>query len=114
MLKRVLIISMVANSILLSNTGAIEQMWASEETSQEAGEQQIYGSHLMTEQERTDHRAKMRAAATDEERERIRREHHELMEQRARERGLTLPDEPPARQQGAGQGPASGDGRRGR
>lgn len=113
MLKRVLIISMAMNSVVLSNTGAIEQMWASEQTSPEAGEQQIYGSHLMTEQERAEHRAKMRAAATEEERERIRREHHELMEERAKERGLTLPDEPPARQ-GAGQGATPGDGRRGR
>lgn len=111
MLKKVLIISMVMNSVLLSNTGAIEQMWASEEESPEAREQQIYGSRLMTEQERAEYRAKMQAAASAEERERIRREHHALMEERARERGLTLPDDPPARQ---GQGAASGDSRRGR
>lgn len=64
---------------------------------------QIYGSQLMTPQERAEHRAKMRAAKTTEEREQIRKEFHELMKARAKARGVTLPDELPAR--GGGMGP---------
>ncbi len=69
--------------------------------------EQIYGSQLMTEQERTEHRAKMRAAKTAEEREQIRAEHHERMQERAKAQGVTLPDDPPAR--GGGIGPGGGD-----
>jgi len=66
----------------------------------------IYGSQLMTQKERTEYRARMRAAKSDEERERIRNEHHEQMMARAKERGVTLPDEPPAR--GGMMGPGGG------
>jgi len=68
----------------------------------------IYGSQIMTLAERNQYRAKMRAAKTVEEREQIRKEHHEAMKVRAAERGLTLPDEPPAR--GVGMGPGGGGG----
>lgn len=71
-------------------------------------EEPIYGSQLMTEQERIEYRARWRAARTDDERARLRSEHHERMKDRARERGVTLPDEPPAR--GAGMGPGGGAG----
>jgi hypothetical protein len=64
---------------------------------------QIYGAQLMTQQERNEYRARLRAARTVQERERIRAEHHEQMKLRAKERGVTLPDEPPAR--GGGMGP---------
>jgi len=57
----------------------------------------IYGSQLMTAQERAEHRDRMRAAKTLEEREQIRAEHHERMQARAKERGVTLPDQPPMR-----------------
>lgn len=69
-------------------------------------QEQIYGSQLMTRQERIEFRAKMRAAKTMEEREQIRNEHHERMKERAKAQGITLPDEPPAR--GHGMGPGSG------
>ena len=45
-------------------------------------DQDIYGSQLMTAQERDAHRNKMRAAKTEQERERIRAEHHEQMKVR--------------------------------
>jgi hypothetical protein len=64
----------------------------------------IYGSQLMTQRERTEYRARMRSLRTAQERERFRLEHHERMQERARERGITLPDEPPARS-GRGMGP---------
>jgi hypothetical protein len=59
--------------------------------------ERIYGSQLMTDQERLEHRSKMRSAKSFEEQEQIRRAHHEKMKLRAGERGLTLPDEVPAR-----------------
>jgi hypothetical protein len=68
----------------------------------------IYGSQLMTNQERIEHRNKLRAAKTAEERERYRLEHHEQMQLRAKERGVTLPAEPPVR--GGGMGPDGGMG----
>lgn len=64
----------------------------------------IYGSQLMTQQERNEYRARMRSLRTAQERERFRLEHHERMRERARERGITLPDEPPVRG-GRGMGP---------
>lgn len=67
---------------------------------------QIYGAQLMTRQERNEYRARMRAAKTVQEREQIRKEHHERMKERAKERGVTLPDEPPVR--GGGMGPGGG------
>lgn len=71
-------------------------------------QEQIYGSQLMTAQERTEYRARMRSAKTAEERERIRNEHHEQMQKRAQERGVTLPEQPPVR--GGSMGPGSGIG----
>lgn len=74
----------------------------------------IYGYQMMTPQERNAFRAKMRAAKTAEERERIRAEHHERMKERAKERGVTLPDKPrvPAgKGPGGGMGPGGGTGR---
>ncbi|MGD8448959.1 MAG: hypothetical protein PVJ45_05630 [Desulfobacterales bacterium] len=93
-------------------------------------QEQIYGSQLMTQQEREEYRSKMRTAKTAEEREQVRKEHHERMKDRAAERGVTLSEEPPARgrgmgprgeqmgPRGAGMGPRGGGmgpgGRRGR
>jgi len=69
-------------------------------------QEQVYGSQLMTQEERMAFRAKMRSAKTQEEREKIRAEHHEQMKARAKERGVTLPDAPPA--MGGGMGPGGG------
>ena len=69
-------------------------------TGQAAGQAQpemVTGRQLMTEQEHAEHQARMRAAETDEERQRIRKVQHELMKQRASELGLTMPDDPPAK-----------------
>jgi hypothetical protein len=52
----------------------------------------------------------MRNAKTLEEREQIRKEHHEQMKARAQEKGVTLPDEPPARGRGMGPGKGMGPG----
>ncbi|MDO7596899.1 MAG: hypothetical protein MUR51_04340 [Pseudomonadota bacterium] len=60
----------------------------------------IYGSQLMTNQERAEYHAKMQSAKTKQERELIRNKHHELMKIRAKAQGRTLPDQAPAK--GAG------------
>lgn len=66
---------------------------------------QAYGSSLMTEEERKAFSEKMRSAGSAEQREQIRRDHHEEMTRRAQERGVTLPEEPPAKgQQGKKKG----------
>jgi len=71
---------------------------------------QVYGSQLMTQEERNAYRERMRAAKTEQEREQIRQEHHEQMKLRAKEKGVTLPDEPPARGRGMGPGKGMGPG----
>jgi hypothetical protein len=48
------------------------------------------GAHMMTPQERATHRERMHQAATQDERDRIQREHHEAMRARAKERGVDL------------------------
>lgn len=73
-----------------------------------SADQPVYGSQLMTNQERIEHRNKLRAAKTAEEREQVRLEHHEQMQLRAKERGVTLPDAPPP--QGGGMGRRMGPG----
>lgn len=70
----------------------------------------IYGSQLMTQQERQEYRAKMQSLKTKEERERFRIEHHEKMKERAKAQGVTLPDKPPAVGGGMGNGSGSGFG----
>lgn len=71
-------------------------------------QERIYGSQLMTPQERAEYRARMRVVKTAEEREELRKEHHERMKERAAARGVTLPDEPPARGGGLGLGRGRG------
>jgi hypothetical protein len=74
----------------------------------------LYGSELMTPEERTAYRDRMKQAKTQADRDRIRREHHDQMQQRAKERGVTLQEQPrkPARAapRGAGQGRGMGPG----
>ena len=71
----------------------------------------VYGSQLMTEQERQEHQQRMRNAPSDEERQQLRVEHHNRMQERARQQGVTLPEEPPARGMGAGRGMGMGRGK---
>lgn len=80
-------------------------------TQDQIRDQDIYGYQLMTPQERDAHRSKMRSAKTAAEQERIRADHHKQMQARAKERGVTLPDAPPAgRGPGTGPGPGGGMG----
>lgn len=107
MMKRPLMVSALATALSLPTGFALaadpEPAPAKAQTPEP---EPIYGSQLMTQQERTEYRAKMSAAKTVEEQEQIRKEHHEQMKERAQAHGVTLPDEPPAR--GGGMGPGGG------
>lgn len=71
----------------------------------------VYGSELMTAQERHEYHARMRALKTEEEREAFRLEHHKQMQERAKAQGKTLPELPPAGMgRGTGMGPGKGMG----
>ena len=65
----------------------------------------IYGYRMMNDAERNEYREKMRTARSTEERQALRDEHRKLMESRAKERGITLPE---ARGPGRGPGPGPG------
>lgn len=108
MLKKTLLVSALASGLLLMVTPGIAAEAATQNQAQQ--QSQIYGSQLMTVQERTEYQARMRAAKSVEAQEKIRAEHHTVMQVRAREKGVTLPDEPPVRGMGPGTGPGSGMG----
>ena len=104
------IMTVLTSVLLLSATSMVP----ADEGKDHAGNVQtpIYGSQLMTPQERKEHRMRIRNARSAEEREQIRREHHEKMKQRAKAHGIELPDQPPTRRQmikpGAGMGSGMG------
>lgn len=75
-----------------------------------AADDTVYGSQLMTSQERLEHRDRLRNAKSAEERQQIQNEHHKRMQARAEERGVSIPDTPPASGQGKGMGPGDGKG----
>jgi len=105
--RKTLIASLVAVafSVPAAATLAADQT-QTKETTKAQTQDQVYGSQLMTRQERLEYRNKMRNLKTVEEREQFRLEHHKQMQERAKERGVTLPDEPPARP--AHMGPGGG------
>ena len=65
----------------------------------------IYGYQLMSQKERIDYMNRIHRAKTFEERDRLRMEHHRIMQDRARKRHLTLPDMPRDGRGGPGPGP---------
>jgi 1,2-phenylacetyl-CoA epoxidase catalytic subunit len=106
------VMAIAAIGVFLTLGSALAQN--QDRTQQQIGDRDIYGYQMMTPQERNEYRNRMRTATTAEERERIRAEHHAQMLARAKERGVTLPQEPPAGMGpgGAGQGGPMGRGRR--
>lgn len=71
-------------------------------------DREIYGWQLMTPEERAAYRSRMRAANTIAERDKIRQQHHEEMVTRAKDRGMTLPPDPPRDSRGgSGYGPGA-------
>ncbi|MDE1982222.1 MAG: hypothetical protein KGJ83_00370 [Betaproteobacteria bacterium] len=108
-----LTLSLLASALMLAAVHApaadpTQEKTQTQTQTQTQTRETIYGSQIMTPQERSAYRSKMRAAKSVEEREQFRREHHEQMKERAKARGITLPDEPPAR--GGGFGPGAGMG----
>lgn len=102
-MKPLFIISALMTALLLPGSYALaqdqDQTQDQDQDRTMDGDQtqdQIYGSQLMTQQERVEYRARMRAAQNDAEREMIRQEHHERMRARAKARGVNIPKEPPA------------------
>lgn len=106
MLHRALMLSALTALSFAAGSALAADQDRTQQRTQAQDQEQVYGSQLMTPQERTEYRAKMRAAKTIEEREQIRLEHHERMKARAKAQGVTLPDEPPVR--GGGMGPGGG------
>jgi len=64
-------------------------------------QEQIYGSNIMSEQERVEYRARLNEAETAEEQKRVRMEHRKRMEQRAEKYGISLSGESSVQDQGA-------------
>ena len=70
----------------------------------------MYGSQLMTEQERAEYHARMRNATSEEEREQIRLQHQVEIRRAAPEMlGIELPGTRPDDRDGARHGPRSGE-----
>lgn len=102
----------ILSAVLLTFAAGSLPSWA---------EEQVYGWELMSAQERKEHREKIRSLKTREERERYRLEHHQKMLERAKQRGVTLPEVPPRDGQqirdrdsmgpGSGTGPGMGSGK---
>jgi hypothetical protein len=106
-----IVITILAGALLVSSNPLLsaEQDPTKEKIQAQTKDQErIYGSELMTDKERNEYRERMRSAKTQQEREKIRSEHHDRMLARAKERGVTIPDQPPAK--GAGTGPGGGMG----
>jgi hypothetical protein len=66
---------------------------ASAAAAQESRREYIYGGELMSGKERDRYRAEMGAAKDAEKQERVRAQHRERMQKRARERGATLDEQ---------------------
>ena len=98
-MKQLFILCVLATALFLSASPVFS-----------ADQERIYGSQLMTQQERQEHRERLRNAKTEKERMQIRKEHHERMKERARAQGKVLPDEPPERGGFMGSGDSTGSG----
>jgi len=94
--------------VLLMPAAAFAGSQPQQAQEQEQVTERVYGWELMSDQERREHRMKMQSLKTQEERERYRLEHHKKMQQRAREMGVELPDEPMPYGKGMGAGPQGG------
>ena len=110
-MKQILLMSPLVITLLLASgiSWSADQVQVQEQVE---SQKQVFGRELMTNEERMEHRNNMRSAKTAEERERIQNEHHERMKIRAKERGVTLPDEPLVKggRMGSGQGTGQGKG----
>ncbi len=100
-----------AASVMLSGpVSAADPAPTQQQTQYQLQERDMYGWDLMTEQERAQHRQKMQSMQTEQERNEYRMEHHQLMQERAKAKGVTIPDTPPPGGYGAGMGSGKGGG----
>lgn len=114
-MKRISRISIAALALSLGMAGIMPVYAADQARDQDRtqvrDQDRIYGSELMTRQERIEYRNRMRTLKTQQEREAFRLEHHKQMQERAQAQGKTLPDMPPAGMgPGSGMGPGMGPG----
>ncbi len=115
MLKRLIAVLIFSAMAFTAGSGMATDQEQSRQTMQQ--QEQVFGWELMTQEERIEHRDKMRSLQSQEERESYRLEHHAEMEKRARERGVVLPEMIPQSQgrgpglRGKGLGPGGGQGR---
>jgi len=100
-------------AVAADQTAVQEKIQVKTQDREQVQTQQTVGRAIMTDEERNAQRAKMRSSTTREERKKIRAEHHKKMKERAKEQGVTIPDNPPERGQGGGQGGGMGGGQGG-
>jgi hypothetical protein len=94
-MKRSIAVSAVALSIGMAGGPAWPADMAAPRSDVKTEDQEpIFGGRMMTARERAEYHARMRAATTVAERKRVRKEQHDAMVARARERGVTIPEEP--------------------
>lgn len=114
-MKRITRLSIAALALSLGMAGVMP-VYAADQARDQARTQvrdqdRIYGSELMTRQERAEYRNRMHTLKSQQEREAFRLEHHKQMQERAQAQGKTLPDMPPAGMgPGSGMGPGMGPG----
>ena len=104
-LSSVALVSAVLIQPLCAQEGSgVQQQTANQAQSmaQEQAQERVYGSSLMTQQERNEYQNQMRQMKTAEERANFRAQHHEQMKQRAQAQGKVLPDDVPAKNRGQG------------
>jgi len=70
--------------------------------SDEIDDEMNYGREMLTVQEREAYVAQMRAATTAEERQQIRFKHRQMVHERAKAKGVVLPEEPMQNSMGVG------------
>jgi hypothetical protein len=108
-MKRLLMGSALAVSSFLAAGSAWPAESSAARSDPKAQEHEpIFGGRMMTQEERAEYHARMRAAKTVAERRKVRKEQHDAMVARAKERGVSIPDDPTAR--GPGMGAAGGMG----
>ena len=98
--------AVLTQPLCAQETSRVQQETANQAQTMAQGQSKdrIYGSSLMTEQERNEYQNQMRQLNTEQERADFRARHHEQMKQRATAQGKTLPDDMPANREGQGSG----------
>ncbi len=94
MSKKIILSAFTGALILYS--GMVLATDAAPQSKDQPAPQQTTGRQLMTPEEQNEHRNKMRNAASADERKAIRKEHHEKMKAKAKEKNMAIPENPPS------------------